>query len=69
MVRMAEGSIKWFNEKKGYGFIEMDNEEEIFFHQSDIEQHGFFGLQKSDRVSFEVTETSRGKKAIRVKPI
>ena len=69
MSRMAEGNIKWFSEKKGYGFIEMDNEGDIFFHHSDIEQHGFFGLQKSDRVSFEVTETPRGKKAIRVKQI
>lgn len=67
MLRMAEGSIKWFNEKKGYGFIETDTEGEIFFHHTDIEQHGFFGLQKSDRVSFEVTETPKGKKAIRVK--
>lgn len=66
---MAEGNIKWFNEKKGYGFIERDGAEDIFFHQSDIEQHGFFGLQKSDRVSFEVTETPRGKKAIRVRHI
>ncbi len=66
---MAEGSIKWFSEKKGYGFIETENKGEIFFHQSDIEQHGFFGLHKSDRVSFEVTETPRGKKAIRVKQI
>ena len=64
---MVEGSIKWFNEKKGYGFIEMDDGGELFFHQNDIEQHGFFGIQKSDRVSFEVAETQKGKKAIRVK--
>ena len=66
---MAEGTIKWFSEKKGYGFIETEDQEEFFFHQTDIEQHGFFGLQKADRVSFEVTETQRGKKAIKVRQI
>lgn len=66
---MAEGNIKWFNEKKGYGFIETEDQGEIFFHQTDIEQHGFFGLQKDDRVSFVVTESPRGKKAIKVRQI
>ena len=66
---MAEGRIKWYSEKKGYGFIETDEHGELFFHRSGIEQHGFFGLQKLDRVSFEIKETPKGKQAIRVKPL
>ncbi|RJQ64984.1 MAG: cold shock domain-containing protein [Desulfobacteraceae bacterium] len=66
---MAVGNIKWYDEKKGYGFIESEEHGDIFFHSSNIENHGFFGLQKSDRVSFEIIETQKGKKADRVKPI
>ena len=66
---MAEGTVKWFSEKKGYGFIETGDQGEIFFHQTDIEQHGFFGIQKDDRVSYEVTDGQRGKKAIKVRQI
>ena len=66
---MIEGRIKWYNEKKGYGFIETDEHGDIFFHNSSIESHGFFGLQKSDRVSFEIIDTRRGKQAGRVKSI
>ena len=63
---MIEGHIKWYNEKKGYGFIETDEHGDIFFHNSNIESHGFFGLQKSDPVSFEIIDTRRGKQADRV---
>ena len=66
---MAEGRIKWYNEKKGYGFIESDEEGDIFVHKSGIEDHGFFTLRSGDRVSFEVKETQRGKQAVQVKRI
>ena len=66
---MAEGRIKWYNEKKGYGFIETDNEDEIFVHSSGIKDHGFFVLQKLDRVSFEIKETPRGRQAVNVRKI
>ena len=66
---MAEGRIKWYNEKKGYGFIESEEEGDIFVHKSGIEDHGFFTLRSEDLVSFEVKETQRGKQAFKVKRI
>jgi len=65
---MAEGHIKWYSEKKGYGFIETDNGGEIFFHKNGIEDHGHFGLQKSDHVLFELKDTPKGTQAVRVRP-
>ena len=66
---MAEGTIKWYSEKKGYGFIETDSENDIFVYKSGIKDHGFFELQKLDRVSFEIKETARGKQAVNVRRI
>ncbi len=66
---MPEGQVKWCSEKKGYGFIEMDEGDEIFVHKSGIESHGHFGLQKSDRVTFEIKTTPRGPQAVKVKPL
>ena len=66
---MPEGQVKWYSEKKGYGFIEMDEGDEIFVHKSGIESHGHFGLQKSDRVTFEIKTTPRGPQAVKVKPL
>jgi CspA family cold shock protein len=66
---MQEGVVKWFNEKKNYGFIEASGQEDIFFHGSSIADHGFFGLTKSDRVTFEVKETQRGRQAFNVKVV
>jgi CspA family cold shock protein len=64
---MAEGRIKWYSEKKGYGFIETDDQGDVFLHSSGIEDHGFFQLQKADRVTFEIKETPRGIQAFKVK--
>jgi CspA family cold shock protein len=69
ILPMAEGRIKWYSEKKGYGFIETDNETEIFVHKTGIKDHGFFVLQKLDRVSFEIKETPRGRQAVNVRRI
>ena len=66
---MAEGRIKWYNEKKGYGFIETDAAGDILVHSSGIDDHGFFTLRADDRVSFETKETQRGKQAFKVKRI
>ena len=66
---MVEGRIKWYKEKKGYGFIETDNDGEFFFHRTGIADHGPFGLQKTDRVTFEIKETPKGPQAHKVKPL
>lgn len=66
---MAEGYIKWYSEKKGYGFITTDEGQDLFLHQSGVEDHGHFGLIKNDRVSFETKKTPRGVQAVKVKPI
>ena len=66
---MAEGTVKWFSEKKGYGFIEQDNGPDIFVHYSSIEAPGFKTLADGERVSFEVEESDRGPKAKNVNKI
>ena len=66
---MNEGTVKWFNKKKNYGFIESDDNEDIFFHGSNIADHGFFGLTSQDRVSYEIQEMRNGPQAVRVKVI
>jgi len=60
---MPEGTVKWFNEKKGFGFISQDEGGDIFVHYSAIDMAGFKKLQEGDRVRFEVEEDHRGLKA------
>ena len=57
---MAEGTVKWFNEAKGFGFIEQDNGPDVFVHFSQIVAEGFKTLAEGDRVSFDVTEGQKG---------
>ena len=57
---MAEGTVKWFSEKKGYGFIEQENGQDVFVHYSSIDMSGFKTLTEGDRVSFEIEESDRG---------
>ncbi len=69
---MAEGVVKWFNDKKGYGFIAREEEEEgkdLFVHHSSIEMTGFRTLAEGDRVSFDISETERGPEAKNVKKV
>jgi len=60
---MAEGQVKWFNEKKGFGFIQQDNGQDLFVHYTAIQGDGFRTLTEGQRVRFEVEETSKGLKA------
>lgn len=57
---MSEGTVKWFNESKGFGFIEQDGGQDVFVHYSAIQGNGFKTLQEGDRVSFEVVEGQKG---------
>lgn len=59
---MAEGTVKWFNADKGYGFISQENGEDLFVHFSEIQMDGYKTLEEGAPVSFEVTEGQGGKK-------
>ncbi len=63
---MAEGTVKWFNESKGFGFITREDGTDVFVHYSSIEGNGFKTLAEGDKVSFEVEDSSKGPKAINV---
>lgn len=60
---LGEGSVKWFSDKKGFGFIEQENGQDLFVHHSAIDMSGFRTLNEGDRVSFEIEDTDRGPKA------
>ena len=64
---LAEGTVKWFSEKKGFGFIEQESGGDIFVHYSSIEMPGFKTLAEGERVSFDVEEIDRGPVAKNVK--
>ncbi len=66
---MSEGKVKWFNDTKGFGFIESDDGGEVFVHQGDIETDGYRSLTEGARVEFELTQGEKGPKAVKVKPL
>jgi CspA family cold shock protein len=66
---MANGTVKWFNEKKGYGFIEQEDGADVFVHHSGIDAQGFRTLNEGDRVTFDVEQGQKGLSAVNVKVI
>jgi len=65
--KMAEGTVKWFNDAKGFGFIEQDDGPDVFVHFSEINMEGFKSLAEGDRVTFEVTQGQKGPQASNVR--
>jgi cold shock protein len=66
---MAKGIVKWFSDKKGFGFIEQEDGNDIFVHHSAIDAAGFRSLKEGDRVSFDVEQGPKGPAAANVKKI
>ena len=65
---MPEGHVKWFNENKGFGFIEVDGQDkDVFIHHSAISMQGFRTLQEGQRVSFDIEQGKKGPAAVNVK--
>nr|WP_320011563.1 cold-shock protein [uncultured Desulfobulbus sp.] len=60
---MAEGTVKWFNDSKGFGFIEQDGGKDVFVHHTAIQGSGFKSLEEGARVSFDVTDGPKGPSA------
>lgn len=67
---MPEGTVKWFNDKKGFGFITVEGGgKDVFVHHSAIEASGFKTLGEGDRVSFEIEQGAKGPSAVHVKKL
>ena len=63
---MKQGTVKWFNAEKGFGFIEVEGENDVFVHFSAIQGEGFKSLDEGQAVEFEVTEGAKGPQAVNV---
>jgi CspA family cold shock protein len=64
---MPRGTVKWFNDTKGYGFIHSEEGQDVFVHQSEIQAEGFRSLKEGQEVEFELAEGEKGPKATNVK--
>lgn len=66
---MAQGTVKWFNNEKGYGFIAVDGGDDVFVHFSAIQMDGYKSLEDGQRVEFEVTQGNKGPQADKVRVV
>ena len=65
---MAEGTVKWFSNEKGFGFISRDDGDDVFVHHSAIEMEGYRTLAEGQKVQFEIVDGPKGKQASNVRP-
>ncbi|MBW1763845.1 MAG: cold-shock protein [Deltaproteobacteria bacterium] len=63
---MANGTVKWFNDQKGYGFIEQEDGPDVFIHHSGINSEGFKTLNEGDNVTFDIEQGIKGQAAVNV---
>jgi CspA family cold shock protein len=66
---VAEGTVKWFSNEKGYGFISQSDGEDVFVHFSAIQSEGYKSLEEGQNVEFDVTDGPKGKQAANVRPV
>ena len=66
---MVKGTVKWFNEKKGYGFLSREDGDDVFVHYTAIQREGFKTLREGESVEFEVQERPKGTQAVNVKSV
>jgi len=66
---MAEGTVKWFNNQKGFGFIEQEGGSDVFVHHSAIDATGYKSLNEGDRVTFDIEQGKKGPAAANVKKV
>lgn len=66
---MPEGTVKWFNDTKGFGFIQSSDGQDVFVHQTEIQIEGYRSLAEGARVQFELGQGPKGPKALQVRPI
>ena len=66
---MANGTVKWFNEKKGFGFIKQEEGPDVFVHYSSIKGPGFKSLNEGDQVTFDIEQGEKGPVAVNVKVV
>ena len=63
---MANGTVKWFNDRKGFGFIEQEDGSDVFVHYSGVNSDGFRSLSEGDQVNFEIEQGAKGPAAVNV---
>ncbi|MFL6108568.1 MAG: cold-shock protein [Marmoricola sp.] len=66
---MAQGTVKWFNSEKGFGFIEQEGGPDVFVHFSEIAGDGYKNLDENQKVEFDVTQGPKGPQAVGVRPV